>query len=34
MDFLRGQGQPLQLASYDGRLLTAARALGIPVRSL
>jgi predicted nucleic acid-binding protein len=34
MDFLRGQGQPLELASYDGRLLAAARALGIPVRSL
>jgi len=34
MDFLRGQGQPLELASYDGRLLMAARALGIPVRSL
>ena len=34
MDFLRGQGQPFELASYDGRLLTAARALGIPVRSL
>ena len=34
MDFLRAHGQPLELASYDDRLLTAARALGIPIRSL
>lgn len=27
MDFLRSQGQPVTLASYDGRLVSAARAL-------
>ena len=30
MDFLRGHGQAIELASYDGRLLAAARALQIP----
>jgi predicted nucleic acid-binding protein len=34
MDFLRGHGQAVELASYDGRLLGAARALRIPVRQL
>jgi len=34
MDFLRVKGQPVELASYDARLLTAARALGIPIRTL
>ncbi len=34
MAFLRGHGQPLELASYDARLLTAARALAIPIRTL
>jgi len=34
MDFLRAHGQPLELATYDERLLAAARALGIPIRSL
>jgi predicted nucleic acid-binding protein len=34
MDFLRGHGQSIELASYDARLLAAARALRIPVRRL
>ena len=29
MVFLRDEGSPLELASYDTRLLSAARALGI-----
>jgi predicted nucleic acid-binding protein len=31
MDFLRAQGQELELASYDERLNSAARALGVPL---
>ncbi len=31
MDFLRGQGQTLELATYDQRLATAAKALGFPL---
>ena len=34
MVFLRARGQALELASYDDRLLVAARALGIPSASL
>lgn len=34
IEFLRGQGQALELATYDARLLGAARALGIPARAL
>jgi predicted nucleic acid-binding protein len=34
MAFLRGRGQAVELASYDGRLLAAARALEIPTRRL
>lgn len=34
MEFLRGQGQPIELASYDARLVDGARALGIPTRAL
>lgn len=34
MDFLRGHGQAVDLASYDVRLLAAARALRIPTRRL
>ena len=34
MDFLRGRGQAIELASYDARVLAAARALGIPTRRL
>jgi len=30
MDFLRRQGQAVRLASYDGRLLAAARQMRIP----
>ena len=32
MAFLRGHGQAIELASYDARLLAAARTLGIPIR--
>lgn len=31
IEFLRGRGQTLELASYDDRLLAAARSLGIAV---
>jgi predicted nucleic acid-binding protein len=34
MGFLQEQGQRIELASYDARLLTAAGALGIPTRPL
>ena len=34
MDFLRGHGQSIELASYDQRLLAAARVLGIPIRPI
>ena len=34
MDFLRKQGQTVRLASYDGRLVDAARALRIGVYKL
>jgi hypothetical protein len=34
MDFLRGHGQAIELASYDARLLAGARALRIPTRRL
>ena len=34
MDFLRAQGQVVKLASYDGRLVAAARALEIPLYEL
>jgi uncharacterized protein len=34
MAFLRGRGLAIELASYDARLLAAARALDIPTRSL
>jgi predicted nucleic acid-binding protein len=30
MDFLRSAGESVELASYDNRLVSAARALGIP----
>ena len=33
-DYLRRQGQTLSLASYDRRMTTAARSLGIPVFGL
>jgi predicted nucleic acid-binding protein len=31
IEFLRGQGSAVELASYDERLLTGARAIGIPL---
>ena len=34
MAFLRDHGQAIELASYDARLLAAARALDIPTRRL
>jgi predicted nucleic acid-binding protein len=34
MDFLRSHGRPIELASYDTRLLAAARAIEIPIRQL
>jgi predicted nucleic acid-binding protein len=34
LEFLRGRGQTVELASYDDRLLEAARSLGIPLRAL
>ena len=34
MDFLRKQGQIVRLASYDARLVDAARALRIPIYKL
>ena len=32
--FLRSRGRPIELASYDTRLLAAARAIEIPIRQL
>jgi predicted nucleic acid-binding protein len=34
IEFLRERGQSVELASYDERLIGAARALGIPIASL
>lgn len=34
IEFLRGQGEPIELASYDRRLVEAARALGISIYPL
>ena len=34
IEFLRGKGAPIELASYDSRLLAAARALGIAAAEL
>jgi predicted nucleic acid-binding protein len=34
IEFLRSQGQRIELATYDARLVEAARALRIPVRPL
>lgn len=34
MDFLRGHGQSIELATYDVRLATAAEALGFPLTKL
>lgn len=34
IEFLRRQGQTIELASYDDRLLLASKALGIPIAAL
>ncbi|MBV8735981.1 MAG: PIN domain-containing protein [Alphaproteobacteria bacterium] len=34
MDFLRSQGEAVELASYDSRLVAAAHALGMPAAAL
>ena len=34
IEFLRGRGQAIELASYDDRLIVAARELGIPIAPL
>lgn len=34
MEYIRGRAQPVELASYDDRLIAAARALGISVATL
>ena len=34
LDFLRAQGDPVELASYDNRLIAAAQALSIPLAQL
>jgi hypothetical protein len=34
LEFLRARGQSVELASYDDRLVSAARALGIPLLAL
>jgi predicted nucleic acid-binding protein len=34
MDFIRGSGEPIELASYDTRLLAASEALGISIAQL
>jgi hypothetical protein len=34
MHFLRGNGEPIELASYDGRLVVAAQGVDIPITAL
>jgi hypothetical protein len=34
IDFIRGQGEAVELASYDNRLLAAARVLGVALSEL
>jgi len=34
IEFLRARGAVIELASYDDRLITAARSLGIPIAAL
>ena len=34
IEFLRSRGQRVELASYDDRLIAAARSLGIPIAAL
>ena len=34
VDYLHLQGEPVELASYDNRLVAAARAIGVPIAAL
>ena len=34
MDFVRAQGETMELASYDHRLVAGAQALGIPLAAI
>ena len=34
LEYLRRQGEMVELASYDGRMIAAAQALGIPLAAL
>jgi predicted nucleic acid-binding protein len=34
IDFLRKNGEPIELVSYDGRLIMAAQAFGVPIAAL
>ena len=34
LEFLRGQGESVELASYDNRLVAAAQALGVPLAAV
>jgi hypothetical protein len=34
IEFLRSEGEPVPLASYDARLIAAARALGVPIAAV
>ena len=34
IEFLRSEGEPVKLASYDTRLLAAARAFGVPIAAV
>ena len=34
IEFLRSEGEPVQLASYDARFIAAARALGVPIAAV
>jgi hypothetical protein len=34
IEFLRGRGHVVELASYDDRLIVAAKALGVPIAPL
>jgi len=34
MDYLRRQGETIELASYDRRMIAAAGALGFPIAAL
>ena len=34
IEFLRSEGEPVQLASYDTRLVAAARALDVPIAAV